>query len=333
MSNDPSNGEVPGASRPDVPDDFLELLELRLSESVSTRVKGSLFKLYALIGMVVGAILTYAGIDLVDRITEQADRQAEKLIAEKVDPTIREAEAQAEEVKIQLGVIVELNKSARSTIEKLNDQLRDFEPRAQKLQELAAQVESLDLRRKDVEASLTTVDQSISSLSELGKKLSDLATQVNYLSEVVSTLQLSQKTSSDVLSIVNATQTLATVSQQVTQKLSEISDQTRVFFQFYGMTRQAAQDLTQHLRDMGYIVPGEEQVTMSPAGISEIRYFWEQDAARAEELKVAVAKLLNDTAINAKPPTVASKVNWPKEKPRIGTVELWIGLPASAGAE
>ncbi|CAN0507382.1 unnamed protein product, partial [Phaeothamnion confervicola] len=100
----------------DVSADFLELLELRLSESISTRVRSSLFKLYAVIGAVVGAVLTYAGIDLVGRINDEATAQAQQLIEERVEPTIKDAEEQARNATVQLKVIEELNKNARASI-------------------------------------------------------------------------------------------------------------------------------------------------------------------------------------------------------------------------
>lgn len=319
-----------GARPPEIPDFYLELIERRLTDRVATNVKGSLFKTYGLIGAVVGAVLTYVGIDIFERITERADTQTQEMIAKKVDPALQAAQAQTEKVTIQLGVIEALNQRAQATIDRLNEQLAGFEPKAEKLKDLADQVDTLDLRRKEVEASLTTVGQSISSLGELGGKLAELANQVKSLSDVVATLQLSRETSSNVQTIANATQALANVSEQVTQRLSDIRNQTRVFFQFYGMPREVAAELTRRLRDLGYVVPGEEQVRPSGSPISEIRYFWDQDAARAEDLRAAVSSLLEPAGIAAPPPVVKSNVDWSKQKPREGTVELWVGLPAAA---
>lgn len=330
MPDERRDDNAPTSMKPEVSGDFLELLELRLSESISTRVRASLFKLYAIIGAVVGAVLTYAGIDVVSRINDVATDRAQTMIEEKVQPTIDEAEKQAQIATVQLKVIEELNKNARTAIEKLNTRLEEIEPQAEKLQQAADAIAALEVQRRDLEAGLSGVNQSITSLQELGEKVAALAKQVSDLSGIVSSLQLDQKNTSDVKVIDSAVKALAEQSQQVTQQVATIRDQTRVFFQFYGMPNDAAQALSERLRLAGYIVPGAEQVTMGSGGLSQIRFFWPEDETRAADLKGDVEKALSQTAIAARPITVVSRIDWTKEKPRRGTVELWIGLPAAA---
>ncbi|HWA49940.1 MAG TPA: hypothetical protein VG742_16835 [Dongiaceae bacterium] len=330
MPGERMDDEAPKSAKPEVSGDFLELLELRLSESISTRVRTSLFKWYAVIGAVVGAVLTYAGIDVIGRINDAATDRAQKMIEEQIKPTIDEAEQQAQNATVQLKVIEELNKNGRAAIEKLNARLEELEPQAEKLQQAADAIAALEVQRRDLEAGLSGVNQSITSLQELGDKVAALATQVSALSDIVSSLQLNQKSSTDVKVIGDALQALAEQSQQVTQQVATIRDQTRVFFQFYGMPGDTAQELSQHLRTAGYIVPGAERVAMNSAGLSQIRFFWPEDASRAENLRADVEKALNDAGIVARPVTVVPRTDWAKEKPRRGTVELWIGLPAAA---
>src|SRR5690349_6754997 len=135
MPGERMDDDAPKGARPEISGDFLELLELRLSKSISTRVRASLFKWYAVIGAVVGAVLTYAGIDVVGRINDVATDRAQKMIEEQIRPTVDEAEEQAQNATVQLKVIEELNKNARAAIEKLNTRLEEIEPQAEKLQQ------------------------------------------------------------------------------------------------------------------------------------------------------------------------------------------------------
>lgn len=330
MPGERVDDNAPTGAKPEISGDFLELLELRLSESISTRVRTSLFKWYAVIGAVVGAVLTYAGIDVVGRINDVATDRAQKMIEDQIKPTIDEAEKQAQNATVQLKVIEELNKNARAAIEKLNARLEEIEPQAEKLQQAADAIAALEVQRRDIEAGLSGVNQSITQLQELGDKVAALATQVSALSEIVSSLQLNQKNSTDVKIIGTAVQELAEQSQQVTQQVAIIRDQTRVFFQFDGMSSDVAQELSQYLRTAGYIVPGAERIALNGAGISQIRYFWPEDASRAESLKGDVEKALSEIGMTMRPVTIVSRTDWPKGKPRRGTVELWLGLRAAA---
>ena len=70
---------------------------------------------------------------------------------------------------------------------------------------------------------------------------------------------------------------------------------------------------------------------MGDSGLSEVRYYYESDAARATELARVANEAIASLGIAAKPVVPRPLIDWQKRKPQEGTVELWIGLPASAG--
>ena len=94
----------------------------------------------------------------------------------------------------------------------------------------------------------------------------------------------------------------------------EVGNQETIYFQFAGMTREKALEVSFGLRDLGWKIPGEER-TAAAAGRNEIRYGAEDDKPTAEFLATDL------------------KTMWPNEaccktvrnaKIQKGVIEVWI---------
>jgi hypothetical protein len=103
-----------------------------------------------------------------------------------------------------------------------------------------------------------------------------------------------------------------------------------VYFQFTGGPADNARGLKEALEKQGYLVPGQEQVS-SARGLAEVRYYYVDDRATAEQLArdaMADAKALNLAAgrhITARDFTTRPD----PQKPLRGTLELWLDLSKS----
>jgi len=313
---------------PEIDEATLELFERRLSDRLTERVRGSLFKLYAAVAVAVGATLGFVGFSIIDGIKQAAE--------DSIDSKIQVITAKIDAAGTQLAVMESINERAKPMMSQLEAALSDFKPRAEELGNLTKQVADIELRRKQLEASLANIDATVGSLSELGQKFEELAKQVKSLSEIVAanssrssiTTPSGNVTIADVTRIAGA---VASTAQQVNADVQQYNKRTIVFFQFNGMEKDQAQKIAGALRQKGYNVPGEDPEPMPPTGLSEVRYFWPADQSAAEGLASAATAVLNDLQISGgpRPVTTRDNTNWPKTKPKPGTIELWIGLAAT----
>jgi hypothetical protein len=104
-----------------------------------------------------------------------------------------------------------------------------------------------------------------------------------------------------------------------------------VFFQFAGGQRQQATALSAELRAAGFDVPGEER-TAGAAGQRQVRYFHDGDADSARALVTAVNAALQQLGYETVAVTMKDFTDYPKLKPREGTLELWLELPSRQAA-
>ena len=70
-------------------------------------------------------------------------------------------------------------------------------------------------------------------------------------------------------------------------------------------------------------------VGRAPEGISEVHYYFEADADAAERLKTVASQAVRDAKLNALPFQLRPLLGLTFGKPKPGTLELWIGLPAA----
>jgi len=99
-----------------------------------------------------------------------------------------------------------------------------------------------------------------------------------------------------------------------------------VYFQFSGGTLDDARAVATDLQALGYLVPGQEQLRTA-SGLAEVRYYYDEDKERAAQLaretQMVVSKLQLAAGRRIKPVDMTS---WPRQKPPIGTLELWLDL-------
>ena len=102
-----------------------------------------------------------------------------------------------------------------------------------------------------------------------------------------------------------------------------------IYFQYAGGTPEQATELSKALQELGYVVPGQEQL-QSAAGLAEVRYYYSEDEESAKLLAqnvMAAAKQLGLAA--GRQIRTASHISWPRQKPARGTLELWLDLSSS----
>ena len=329
-----------------VDEDTLELIERRLADRVTERVRGRLFKFYGGIAAAVLAAMSYAGWDLVETTKTNAlsiaEATSKTIIAEKVDPIAERAGAVLQEAEIQLKVLAELQRQARSAMFELDRNLANFEPKAQALEGLITKVDDIDGRRKAIEASLQDAQDTTQSFGEVTQKLAALATQVEVLGGIVGKLSDGPRANptsppDDVTAydVAKEAKKVAAAAYRVTKQVKEVGARTTVFLQYWGIDRQQAKSISNELRNRGYSIPGEDEERMPATGLLEVRFFHRTDEAKAEALardSENVIATLGEFEVPVKMPvdvTVRDYTAWTKLKPRPGIVELWIGLPTA----
>jgi hypothetical protein len=102
-----------------------------------------------------------------------------------------------------------------------------------------------------------------------------------------------------------------------------------VYFQYAGGTSEQASELSKALQERGYVVPGQEQL-QSSAGLAEVRYYYSEDEESAKLLAQNVLTAAKQLGLAAgRQIRTASYMNWPRQKPPRGTLELWLDLSPS----
>jgi hypothetical protein len=317
-------------------DNALELLERRLSERVIQRARSALVATFVAGLSVVGAILTYVGFNAFEQVKSIAEERAAQIVDRDVKPQASEAGKLLGDIKVQFGVLRELSVRAREDMERLERQLTDFQPRAAALDRFSQKVDEIDLRSKELQASFATARLTIDSLTTLNGGLERLARQVDELNELVgqgTPQPLKAEYEPRQRAITGGVSEVIEKSQQLTQQVQSYATRTTVFVQYYAMPRAQADALVKALNERGYNVPNPDQQPMSRAGVREVRYFWPADAPAAATLAGDAQAVLKAQNLGAQPVEVRNLTDWPRQKPKAGTLELWIGLPSTAAAD
>lgn|SRR5262249_5068294 len=159
-----------------VDSDRAELLERRLAEQVDARVRRSLFKVYAAVGVAVGVVASYAGWDFLQStkkdIHDLAATQAQHMVDTQVTPAIEhvqkiigDAEEKLTEISINVGVAENLQRRAMQVVIDVENKLADFSPKAKLLDDFASKVEKLNTDQQKLEASLKDFTEKIVKLN------------------------------------------------------------------------------------------------------------------------------------------------------------------------
>ena len=99
-----------------------------------------------------------------------------------------------------------------------------------------------------------------------------------------------------------------------------------VYVQYTGGKPDAISQIAAGLRGFGYTVPDQEALSVAK-GLSQIRFYHEQDRAAAEQLATALGVVAEQNGITGlRKVTLAPLLSWKGQKPQPGTLELWLDL-------
>lgn len=309
----------------------LELLERQIADRVAERVRPALFRLYAVAGGAVVAVLGFLGFNLLDEVSTRAERIAGEAI-EQVQAKVDEVD---QRISIKLGVADELSARVTTFVDRSSAALEEFRPKARRLDELTVQLEELARQRADLETRLgqaqtilvqvEALPRTVAQLGETLQTLSDALTQQARVAASGSAgadggyADQIAKVSSEIGSVITAAKNLGEEVQTVRRRPT-------VYFQFAGGNRAQAEELAAALRQAGYPVPGEDREA-GAAGKREVRYFYAGDAAAAANLAEDTQTSLVRLGYPDRPVDAVSLVSYSGTKPKSGVVELWLELP------
>lgn len=309
-------------------DDQLELLERRLSENVAERVRPALFRLYAVMGATVIAILGFVGWDIVSDIKSEIKAEIRTEIEESIVADIKQKRTEIIELIAETRYLA---KQANEIVVTLEDQIQQFQPQAEQLDETIAKVNSLNVDAKNIVALYSTEVKPLADnfevLSQQLKELAEQVSEINLLAEnEPNQIDDSEELAQQVRGVA-----ISEVISKTTKVEQSYKDRSRitVFFQFAGAPRSQAEELALALKQRGYLVPGEDREA-SASRKHEVRYFHAADQQAAVELASDTTQLLQKldypenelTRIRA-----VSYVAYKNKKPREGVIELWLELP------
>ncbi len=310
-------------------DDQLELIERRLAESVSARVRPALFRVYAAMGTAVIAVLGFVGWDIVADIKAEIKQEIKQEIEGSLIAEIKEKRQKINELVVESQVLA---KQTNRIVTELDNQLKAFEPQATQLDETIKKVESLNVDAKNIAALYSTeVEPLLENVQVISGQLKELAVQVNQLNALTS-----GNTGSPGAASIGAKEARGAVISSVITETSDVEKKLKernkitVFFQFAGAPRHQAEELSLQLKQMGYTVPGEDRES-GAAGKHEVRYFHAQDEDAAEKLAGDATRALTELGYpdsEYRAVEAASYVAYRAKKPREGVIELWLELPA-----
>lgn len=301
-----------------------ELLERRLAESVENRVRGRIFGVYGTIAAGILAAFTYFGYDIVSSIKPSVTKAASEASLKEIQPILEEVETAAEDAK-RLAIRSAADLDAMETFRR-NAQLR-LNNTLNKVNEVTANIESalqeirdkLDSAEKDVD---TYRQRSTDLFLSVGYEeiIQDLASNVDKLTSAVASLKT--ETSPDALQDIDVLQSKSTLEAVLERSTNQQSDaKTTVYFQFAGVTRELAEEISGKLNHDEFTIPGEERVAAA-ANKSEVRYFYREDRDQAKLFAETVNSVLG--SMELKENVSARFLQLAKSSPRRGVLELWL---------
>jgi hypothetical protein len=312
-------------------EDRLELLERRLADRVTERVRSDLFSWYAAIGTAVITVCGILGVNVVLSIKSEIKSEIKQEFEQ-------EFQVKRDEVRELISETRFIAKEAKDKIKEVQQQLKAFRPQAEGLNNNIQKVKILDDKIQKLDKISTSLDIASqrqplgSSVDSLQSQLKELAIQVDKLNSIVTvsvqkpggeSAQAAQQRKAAIQSVISAT-------QKAEQSLAKKRERTTVFFQFAGGEREQAKALSEALKKADYIVPGEEREG-GAAGKHQVRYFYTQDRVEAERLAQDATRALRNLGYSiSQVPNIEPKdfVSYRGKKPSQGTVELWLEIPS-----
>jgi archaellum component FlaC len=279
-----------------------------------------------MVGVAVVGVLGFVGWDIVSDIKLEIKSEITDAIDEEIAAKRAEITDQATETRI-------IAKRANEVIQRVENQLDEFEPQAENLRETIEKVKALNVTSQDLIATYSTELQPlVSNVESLSQRLVALAEQVDQLNSLVSAgepgpgtevPQATQQRSEAIKSVISD-------SREAEQRFENARSKATVFFQFAVGRRDQAEALSAALKTKGYIVPGEDREGAATAK-HEVRYFHESDREAAERLAEDTTSVLRSlNYVRESVPDVIARpfVTYQGKKPSPGVLELWLEVPA-----
>jgi flagellar biosynthesis chaperone FliJ len=312
----------------------LELLERQLADRVTERVRPALFKLYAVTGGAVIAVLGYLGFNLLDEIKSRAH--------DIVDAALKEVQAEVQkadvDIKVQLGRADELSDRLDRFVDTGSQALEAFRPKAAQLEMLTKELDELTQKRSDLETRLGQAQEILlrvealpTTVAQLGEQLQTLSVALEQRARDVASgpggVALRDSYADQIAKVSSEVGPVITAAKSLGQEVQTVRERPTVYFQFAGGERRQAEELAAALRQAGYPVPGEDREA-GAAGKREVRYFYDKDKVAAEKLAEDTRESLVSLGYTNRPIAAVSLVSYGGTKPKRGVVELWLELPA-----
>jgi len=328
--------------------DATELLERRLSESVTERAEKALIKRFTWIGGIILVVLGYFGYDLTQDVRRQAIQAAKdiasQVVKEEVTPVLTDARVRLNEARIQM----ELNKGRLGQVdETLSRHQVKAESASQQASAIAERVKSnlkdintevdelkrkVDETRRTAEDQLKTLRDSVrdsGTLMGLNDNLATLTKQVKALDEVMQALVTRGETDTVAIPPASVKQSLEEIVDATKQRGEQYREPDRrnlVFFQFARLPLEQAKAIAAALRNLGYVVPGQEPQETIAANLQQVRYFYDEDKDAAERLATQTSRVWAELGYGQIVVKAQSFTAYKGVKPRVGVLELWLGV-------
>ena len=303
----------------------LELLERRLAERVGDRVEKTLKVRYAGIIAAVLFVMGLAGYSWV-----------ENLVVKAIGPVAKDAERTIAQMNVQLDLARENKRKLDAIVEQFEDNAEGAQRRIESFQaRLAKQQEEFDrtlesindqlgtvvMRRRELEADLAQNSRSIvASLAETRAEVANVARLAADLTRLAAAGRV------DAAAEATRLQAEAQAILERTERAASGEYLATVFVQYgKSVPPEIARAIVGKLEAKGYVVPTEDRM---PSEAREVRYFHEADRDAANQLARETTAALQGLGFADLAVEVKDFTGWAKAKPRTGTLELWLALPA-----
>lgn len=305
----------------------MELLERRLAESVGDRVERGLKARYGTIFAVALLVAGFSGYSMVNNFVRE-------MVGSSVGPVTKEAERTIAQMNVQLdaaretkkrldGLVDEISLSAEQAQRRIGDTQKrvdqmqgEFEGVLAKIQD---QLSTVVVRRRELEAD---IEASARSLEErLSDTRAGLATVAEELRALARRLPAADGPDDPALDA-----RLAELVQQ-TKASGEAQPWTTVLMQYAaGTPIDQVQAMARALRGQRYLLPAPRSELIDAR---EVRWFWPEDREAAARVAADAAREMQELGFADAGFTLKDFSAYQGVKPRRGTIELWLVLPAA----
>ena len=301
-------------------EDLEELYTRRMTDQVVERAEQIIHRRYLWISITGGlafAVITWlGGATLISDFVKARVDDAVIKQSQAIHDTEGRANTAIGEMRPRLEQVDETLQDAKVTEKKLVQQLHDLKEEANSLKDQLEQIVS----------ARNTLQKNTEDIALLKTSVDDLATLNKTEAQFQGLLEELAKESPTMASKVPPA---AAQSQalQTTEHLVETNKklaQPTVFVQFSGAVSGAQIDaLRSALQKLDMLVPAAERV---PSKVREVRYFYAADKDLSDQVAKAAQTALSESGFGDQIVVKSTPLlNYPKLKPPLGTVELWLG--------